>query len=56
MEQVNQAFADRPNAEVFVYQGAGHGFHCDQRGSYHRDAAQLAWERTLGLFSQALQA
>ena len=42
------------NAEVFIYHGAGHGFHCDQRSSYNADSAKLAWERTLGLFDRFL--
>lgn len=33
-------------AEVVVYPGAGHGFFCDERGSYHADAARDAWTRT----------
>jgi carboxymethylenebutenolidase len=37
------------NAEVFVYP-AGHGFVCDERGSYHADSAKQARERTLALF------
>jgi carboxymethylenebutenolidase len=37
----------RPDVEVFVYPGAGHGFNCDERGSYDRGSATLAWTRTL---------
>jgi carboxymethylenebutenolidase len=33
-------------AEVVVYPGAGHGFFCDERGSYHETAARDAWTRT----------
>ena len=42
-----------PEAEVHVYP-AGHGFNCDQRPDYHRASAELALERTLGLFRRAL--
>ena len=42
-----------PEAEVHVYP-AGHGFNCDQRSDYHRASAELALERTLGLFRRAL--
>ena len=31
---------------IFVYQGAGHGFHCDERGSFNAEAAQVAACRT----------
>ena len=33
--------------EIIVYQGADHGFFCDERPSYHASAAAMAWERTL---------
>ena len=36
----------RPDCEIYVYKGAGHGFHCDERGSYNADASKVAWERT----------
>ncbi len=36
-----------PEVEVYVYEGAGHGFNCDARESYAPDAAELARERTL---------
>jgi carboxymethylenebutenolidase len=32
--------------EVVVYPGAGHGFFCDERAAYDRDAAEDAWRRT----------
>jgi carboxymethylenebutenolidase len=38
-----------PTAQVFVYE-AGHGFNSDRRKDYHEPSADLAWERTLGLF------
>src|SRR2546428_7721316 len=37
----------RPDCEIHVYQGADHGFHCDERGSYNKDAATVAWQRSL---------
>ncbi len=36
----------RPDVEIHVYKDAGHGFHCDERGSYNADASKVAWERT----------
>jgi carboxymethylenebutenolidase len=35
----------RPECEVHVYADAGHGFHCDERASYHAPSAALAWVR-----------
>ena len=37
----------RPELAIHVY-AAGHGFNCDQRGSYDPASAKLARERTLG--------
>jgi len=34
------------------YPGAGHGFNCDDRGSYNEAAAKDAFDRTLGFFNQ----
>ena len=44
----------RSSAEFFVYEGAQHGFNCDQRASYNEPAAKLALERTLAFFAQHL--
>jgi carboxymethylenebutenolidase len=38
--------AKRPDCEIHVYEGAGHGFGCDERGSYHPEAAGQAWRRS----------
>jgi len=48
-EPVRAALAGHDRAEIYVYAGAGHGFNCDRRASYHRFAARLAQSRTLGL-------
>jgi carboxymethylenebutenolidase len=40
--------------EVVVYDGADHGFHCDQRATYDEAAAKDAWQRTLRLFGEEL--
>lgn len=37
---------------VFRYDGADHGFFCDQRASYNPKAAADAWEQVKQLFSQ----
>ncbi|GAA4346616.1 dienelactone hydrolase family protein [Variovorax defluvii] len=42
-----------PEVEVHVYE-CGHGFNCDQRGSYDAGAAKLARERTLAFFAKHL--
>ena len=45
--------ATRPELAAHIY-GAGHGFNCDQRGSYHAESAKLARERTLGFFRKQI--
>jgi carboxymethylenebutenolidase len=53
-EIVAQIRAGRPEAEVFVYPEAGHGFSCDERPEFHRQSHQLALERTLGFLARHL--
>jgi carboxymethylenebutenolidase len=36
----------QPQAETYIYPDAAHGFYCDERASYNKDAAELAWRRT----------
>src|SRR5437763_1663027 len=46
IEAAKKAAAQHPSAQSFVYP-AGHGFNCDQRGSYHAESAKLARSRSL---------
>lgn len=39
-----------------MYPGAGHGFFCDERDSYHEPSAKDAWARTLAWFEKYLKA
>ncbi len=38
-----------------IYPEAGHGFFCDERGSYHEASAKDAWEKTKAFFAQHLK-
>ena len=49
--EIGQRYADR--AEVHFYP-AGHGFNCDQRGSYDAGSARAARARTLAFFDRHL--
>jgi carboxymethylenebutenolidase len=51
--EVQAMKAARPELTVHIYP-AGHGFNCDQRGSYHAESAKLARERTLAFFRKQL--
>ncbi len=48
VEKVKQA---QPDQALFVY-SAGHGFNCDERGSFDAEAAKLALSRTLEFFAK----
>jgi carboxymethylenebutenolidase len=52
MSNVDSVRAQLPDCEVYVYEGAEHGFNCDQRASYHKEAAGEAWARMLNIFSE----
>lgn len=54
LEDVDKVKAAWPSVPVYVYPGAGHGFECDQRGSYDAGAARLAFARTLRFFAAQL--
>jgi carboxymethylenebutenolidase len=40
--------------DVVRYADAGHGFHCDQRESFHQESAHDAWRRTLAWLERHL--
>ena len=44
----------QPQAEVYIYPDAGHGF-AAPRDSYNKEAAELAQERTLAFFAKNLK-
>lgn len=41
--------------KAFIYENANHGFHNDTTPRYDKEAAQLAWKRTIDFFSQKLK-
>jgi carboxymethylenebutenolidase len=43
------------DAEIFVYADAQHGFHCDERGSFHDSSAKTAWQRTMDFLKKHLK-
>ena len=53
---IRSALADAGvSHEVVVYDGANHGFFCDQRATHHEASARDAWERVKRLFADHLQ-
>lgn len=53
MSDVEKVKAARPDVPVHVYK-AGHGFSCDERGSYNAEASKTALERTLKFFREQI--
>ena len=46
--------AAQPSVEIYIYPGAGHGFGCDERGSFDVAAAAQANTRTLAFLERHL--
>jgi len=44
-----------PDAKIHVWQGAGHGFNCEQRADYNPAVASEALQRTLSFFERELK-
>jgi carboxymethylenebutenolidase len=55
LTDVDTIKAKRPEVEVYVYPGAQHGFHCDERASYDKASADIAWPRSLDFFAKHLK-
>ena len=53
-ENVEQIRAAKPDADIYVYDDAGHGFICDHRASYHEGATKTSRSRTLSFFEEHL--
>jgi carboxymethylenebutenolidase len=47
--------AKRPDVEVFIYPGAQHGFHCDERASYDKASSNIAWPRSMAFLAKHLR-
>lgn len=54
MDHVKAIAEANPKQEQFTYPGAGHGFNCEMRGSYHPESAALARERTLAFLARTI--
>ncbi len=58
IEEVHQIEAELKKHQIkhkiFIYEGAEHGFFCDQRSNYNPQAASDAWTHVLELFKTIL--
>jgi len=54
LSDVDKIRAADPKGTFHVYEGADHGFVCDDRASYNEDATELSEKRTLKFFAEHL--
>lgn len=54
MDHVDAIRAAQPDAAIHIYEGAGHGFNCEQRGSHDAASASTARERTIAFLAEHL--
>ena len=55
LSDVESIKSKRPEVEVFIYPGAQLGFHCDERASYDKASADIAWPRSMEFFGKHLR-
>jgi len=54
LENVEKIRAAKPDATLYIYEDAGHGFICNHRSSYHEEATLMSQSRTLSFFEKHL--
>ena len=54
LSDVEKIRETHPSGTFYVYDGAGHGFNCEDRASYHPEAAKQALERSLSFIREHL--
>jgi carboxymethylenebutenolidase len=54
LTDVDKVRAAHPEIPIHIYH-AGHGFSCDERGSFEPESAKVALDRTLGFLSEHLK-
>ena len=54
MTDVEKVKAARSDVQIFTYPPAGHGFSCDERGSFHKESHEIALKRTLDFLKQKI--
>lgn len=51
---IRKALAHKDDAEIYVYEGAGHAFNNRRRESFHQPSASLAYSRTISLLRRVI--
>jgi len=55
MNAVAEIKAKQTQAETYLYPDAPHGFSCDERVSYRKEASDLAWSRTVDFLAKHMK-
>lgn len=55
MSTVEEIKRKQPQAETYTYPGAPHGFACDERASFRKEASDLAWQRTAAFLAKNIK-
>ena len=55
LNKIKENLASKSNVSIHVYEEADHGFNCDARATYNKEAADLAWERSLEVLAKELK-
>jgi carboxymethylenebutenolidase len=55
MATVEEIKKKQPQAEIYTYPDAPHGFACDERASFRKEASDLAWRRTTEFFAKHMK-
>jgi carboxymethylenebutenolidase len=55
LSTVDEIKAKQPQAETYIYEGAPHGFSCDERASFRQEASDLAWKRTYEFLAKTMK-
>lgn len=54
-ETIKEGLKHKQNIHIYLYEGVDHGFNCDARSAYNKEAADLAWSRSLEMFNKELK-
>jgi carboxymethylenebutenolidase len=55
MSTVAEIKQKQPQTDIYTYADAPHGFACDERASFRKEASDLAWQRTTAFFSKHMK-
>ena len=51
IEKVRKSLAANRQVTIYTYPNVDHGFNCDQRSTYNRQAAMLSYGRSVNFFA-----